>query len=79
MTATSTEASLLGVKPKSALLLITRVTYDSSGMPCEFSRDLFRGDRIYLAVTAQGRGIGKGLGARDANTASVTLQSQLAV
>jgi GntR family transcriptional regulator len=80
VTATSTEASLLGVKPKSALLLITRVTYDSDGTPCEFSRDLFRGDRIYLAVTAQGRGIGKGLGKEhDANTASVTLQSQLAV
>lgn len=76
--ATTTEASLLGVKPKSALLLITRVTYDSDGAPCEFSRDLFRGDRIYLAVTAQGRGLAKGIG-KDANTASVTLQSQLAV
>jgi GntR family transcriptional regulator len=78
--ATTTEASLLGVKPKSALLLITRVTYDGDGSPCEFSRDLFRGDRIYLAVTAQGRGIAKGIGHQpDANTASVTLQSQLAV
>jgi GntR family transcriptional regulator len=80
VSATTTEASLLGVKPKSALLLITRVTYDSNGTPCEFSRDLFRGDRIYLAVTAQGRGIGKGLGnGPDANNASVKLQSQLAV
>jgi GntR family transcriptional regulator len=78
--ATNAEASLLGVKPKSALLLITRVTYDEADTPCEFSRDLFRGDRIYLAVTAQGRGIGKGMGERpDPNTASVTLQSQLAV
>lgn len=80
VSATNTEASLLGVKPKSALLLITRVTYDADGTPCEFSRDLFRGDRIYLAVTAQGRGIAKAMGERtDANTASVTLQSQLAV
>ena len=73
--ATTDEASLLGIKPKSALLLITRVTYDQDGTPCEFSRDLFRGDRTYLAVTAQGRGIGK---SNDANTASVTLQSQVA-
>ncbi len=78
--ATTTEASLLGVKPKSALLLVTRVTYDSDETPCEFSRDLFRGDRIHLAVTAQGRGIGKGLGSGpDTKTASVKLQSQLAV
>jgi GntR family transcriptional regulator len=76
--ATTTEASLLGVKPKSALLLITRVTYDQSGTACEFSRDLFRGDRTHLAVTAKGRGISKGIGT-DANNASVTLQSQLAV
>ncbi|TFV55716.1 GntR family transcriptional regulator [Mycobacterium sp. PS03-16] len=75
--ATTTEASLLGVKPKSALLLITRVTYDTDGTPCEFSRDLFRGDRTYLAVTARGRGIGKGSGPD--GTASVTLQSQVAV
>lgn len=80
VSATSTEASLLGVKPKSALLLITRITYDRDGVPCEFSRDLFRGDRTYLAVTAQGRGIGKQLGTGpDAKNASVTLQSQLAV
>lgn len=79
VTATDSEASLLGVRPKSALLLITRVTYDSAGAPCEYSRDLFRGDRIYLAVTAQGRGIAKTAGDPDANTASVTLQSQLAV
>ena len=71
--ATADEATLLGIKPKSALLLITRITYDQNGTPCEFSRDLFRGDRTALAVTAQGRGIATG---RDANTASVTLQSQ---
>ena len=48
----------MAIKPKSALLLITRVTYDQHGTPCEFSRDLFRGDRTRLAVTVQGRGIG---------------------
>jgi GntR family transcriptional regulator len=73
--ATTDEAKLLGVKPKSALLLITRVTFDQNGTPCEFSRDLFRGDRTCLAVTAQGPGIAS---RPDANTASVTLQSQSA-
>jgi GntR family transcriptional regulator len=71
--ATPDEAVLLGIKPRSALLLITRISYDQNGTPCEFSRDLFRGDRTALAVTAQGPGISTG---PDANTASVTLQSQ---
>ncbi|TPG28328.1 GntR family transcriptional regulator [Mycobacterium hodleri] len=55
--ATPDEASALSVKPQAALLLITRITYDQHDAPCEFSRDLFRGDRTRLAVTAQGRGI----------------------
>ncbi|QRY52969.1 GntR family transcriptional regulator [Mycolicibacterium septicum] len=73
VSATSSEATLLGIKPKAALLLITRVTYDQNGSPCEFSRDLFRGDRTALAVTAKGSGIATHA---DANTASVTLQRQ---
>jgi GntR family transcriptional regulator len=56
--ATPDEASLLAIKARSALLLITRVTYDQNDAPCEFSRDLFRGDRTRLGVTVQGRGIG---------------------
>jgi GntR family transcriptional regulator len=71
--ATPDEASLLGIKPNSALLLITRITYDQQGTPCEFSRDLFRGDRTRLAVTVQGRGIGV---ESPADMASVALQSQ---
>jgi GntR family transcriptional regulator len=71
--ATASEASLLGIKPKAALLLITRITHDQNGTPCEFSRDLFRGDRTCLAVTAKGRGT-RAHG--DANTASVALQPQ---
>ncbi|BBY26450.1 GntR family transcriptional regulator [Mycolicibacterium sediminis] len=71
--ATPEEATLLGIKPKSALLLITRVTYDQNETPCEFSRDLFRGDRTRLAVTVQGRGIGV---QPAVDTASVALQSQ---
>jgi GntR family transcriptional regulator len=71
--ATADEASLLAIKPRSALLLITRITYDQRGTPCEFSRDLFRGDRTRLAVTVQGRGIGV---QAPAATATVALQSQ---
>ena len=71
--ATPDEASLLGIKPKAALLLITRVTYDQHGTPCEFSRDLFRGDRTRLAVTVQGRGIGV---QSPVDMASVALQRQ---
>jgi GntR family transcriptional regulator len=67
------EASLLGIKPKSALLLITRIAYDQHGTPCEFSRDLFRGDRTRLAVTVQGRGVGT---QSPVDTASVALQRQ---
>jgi GntR family transcriptional regulator len=70
--ATPDEASLLGIKADSALLLITRITYDQHGTPCEFSRDLFRGDRTCLAVTAQGRGVGV---QSPVDTASVTLTS----
>ncbi|AFM19590.1 transcriptional regulator [Mycolicibacterium chubuense NBB4] len=71
--ATPEEATLLGIKPGSALLLITRITYDQNGTPCEYSRDLFRGDRTRLAVTARGRGVGAQPSVGDA---SVALQSQ---
>ena len=73
MNATPEEASLLGIKQRSALLLITRITYDQHGVPCEFSRDLFRGDRTRLAVTVKGRGIGV---QSSVGMASVALQSQ---
>ena len=73
--ATPEEARLLGIAPESALLLITRVTFDQSGQPCEFSKDLFRGDRTRLAVTVQGRGVGV---QSAVDTASVALQSQSA-
>lgn len=73
--ATPDEASVLSVKPQAALLLITRVTYDQNGTPCEFSRDLFRGDRTRLAVTVAGRGVGV---QSPADTATISLQSQRA-
>ncbi len=69
--ATPDEASLLAIKPRSALLLITRIAYDQHGAPCEFSRDLFRGDRTRLAVTVAGRGLGV---QSPAATATVALQ-----
>jgi GntR family transcriptional regulator len=71
--ATPDEGSLLGIKPKSALLLITRIAYDQHGTPCEFSRDLFRGDRTRLAVTVRGRGVGI---QSPVDIASVALQRQ---
>ncbi len=72
VSATNDEATLLGIKPKAALLLITRVTHDQNGTPYEYSRDLFRGDRTALAVTAQGRG----LAGADGEPASISLQRQ---
>ncbi|MDX1872214.1 GntR family transcriptional regulator [Mycolicibacterium sp. 120266] len=72
VSATDDEAALLGIKSKAALLLITRVTHDQNGTPYEYSRDLFRGDRTALSVTAQGRG----LTGADAEPASITLQRQ---
>ncbi|MDX1889676.1 GntR family transcriptional regulator [Mycolicibacterium sp. 050158] len=71
--ATPDEASLLAIEPGSALLLITRIAYDQNDAPCEYSRDLFRGDRTRLAVTVQGRGVGI---QSPAAAATVTLQSQ---
>ncbi|HYO05090.1 MAG TPA: GntR family transcriptional regulator [Mycobacterium sp.] len=71
--ATPDEASLLAIKPRSALLLITRIAYDQQDAPYEFSRDLFRGDRTRLAVTVAGRGIGV---QSPAAIATVALQSQ---
>ncbi|QBJ96632.1 GntR family transcriptional regulator [Rhodococcus sp. ABRD24] len=62
--ASDDEASMLGIKPRAALLLITRTTRDESGVPFEFSRDLFRGDRTRIAVTAPGSGI-RGQARRD--------------
>ena len=57
------------IKPRSALLLITRVTYDQNDAPCEFSRDLFRGDRTRLARHgARAAGIGSPVPRRHAAT-----------
>lgn len=44
------EASLLGVAPGSALLLIERTARTTSGQPVEYARDLFRPDQIRISV-----------------------------
>ncbi len=41
-------AALLGVKPKSALLYVERVSYDEQNIPREFLRIMYRGDRYVL-------------------------------
>ena len=42
------DAAALGVKPKSALLYVERVSYDEHNTPGEFLRILYRGDRYVL-------------------------------
>lgn len=51
------ESSLLSVETDSPLLLVRRVTYDSSGRPFEYSKDLFRSDRTRIRMRTRGRGI----------------------
>jgi GntR family transcriptional regulator len=51
VTATGTEASVLGVASGSALLSITRTTKDAGGRRFEFSHDLFRADRTVITHT----------------------------
>jgi len=41
-------AALLGVKPKSALLYVERVSYNEQNAPGEFLRIMYRGDRYVL-------------------------------
>lgn len=48
------EASILGVETGAPLLSITRVTQDADGRNFEFSRDLFRSDRMRIRVRVQG-------------------------
>jgi len=44
------EAEALGVAEGSPLMLVERTAYSRSGMPLEFARDLFRGDRTRVVV-----------------------------
>ncbi|TML02236.1 MAG: GntR family transcriptional regulator [Actinobacteria bacterium] len=44
------EAEALGVKEGAPLLLVERVAYSAEGVPLEYARDLFRGDRTRVLV-----------------------------
>jgi len=46
------EAEALGVAEGSPLMLVERTAYSRSGLPLEFARDLFRGDRTKVVVWA---------------------------
>jgi GntR family transcriptional regulator len=55
--ATPDEARLLGITPKSPLMMIRRVALDQQGVAFECSQDLFRADRTQIFVRSPGRGI----------------------
>jgi GntR family transcriptional regulator len=44
------EAELLRVDPGTALMLVTRTAFTSAGLAVEFARDIFRPDRIKIAL-----------------------------
>jgi GntR family transcriptional regulator len=46
------EARLLDIPHHSSLVSIARTAWDSAGVPFEFSRDLFRADRVRIVVRA---------------------------
>lgn len=48
------EGQMLGVPEGSPLLLITRITRDETGVPIEYSHDLFRADRTRIVVRTPG-------------------------
>jgi GntR family transcriptional regulator len=50
VTAGVREAEALEVKEGAALMLVERTAYSDDGMPVEFARDLFRGDRTRLVM-----------------------------
>lgn len=54
--ATDDEAALLAVEPETALLSITRTTFDAHGDPFEYSHDLLRADRTRIMMRTPGRG-----------------------
>lgn len=47
------EADHLAVKQGAPLLLVERTAFDSDGVPVEWARDLFRGDRTRVVVETQ--------------------------
>jgi GntR family transcriptional regulator len=60
------EAALLGVEPKSPLMLIERTAYTAAGLAIEYAKDLFRPDRVRISLQT-----GVGVGARGARPAVI--------
>jgi GntR family transcriptional regulator len=56
ISATRYQAEMLEVVYGAPLLSIVRTTTDHDGVPIEYSRDLFRGDRTRIVVRTPGRG-----------------------
>ena len=56
LSATRYQAEVLDVAYGAPLLSIIRTTSDEDGIPMEYSRDLFRGDRTRIVVRTPGRG-----------------------
>ena len=50
MTAGVREAEALHVAEGAPLMLVERTAYTRSGIPLEYARDLFRGDRTKVVV-----------------------------
>jgi GntR family transcriptional regulator len=48
------EAQVLGIAPGASLISVERVASTADGRPCEFSLDLFRGDRTRMVVKTSG-------------------------
>jgi GntR family transcriptional regulator len=55
--ATDDEAALLSVEEGAPLVAITRTGFDSAGVPIEYSHDLFRSDRVRIALRTSGAGL----------------------
>jgi len=53
--ATEYEAELLGIEPGSPLLLVEGITYLLDGVPIEYYKLLYRGDRYEFTIRAQRR------------------------
>jgi GntR family transcriptional regulator len=53
--ATAAEARVLELRPGSSLVAIGRTAWDAEGKAFEFSRDLFRADRVRIVVRVRGR------------------------
>jgi GntR family transcriptional regulator len=56
LSATRYQAEMLDIAYGAPLLSIVRTTSDENGIPIEYSRDLFRGDRTRIVVRTPGRG-----------------------